>query len=96
MIPKASVDPAKCKSVIDNLITTRLSPTNVWNLIKDILLENGVPSKKIKKLERTVVMTLEKNPSENAIQEIMTGITSDKDVWACIVVLISKLCLALI
>jgi CheY-like chemotaxis protein len=95
MIPKASVDPAKCKSIIDNLIITRMSPTKVWNLIKNVLVENKVPSKKIQKMESKVVMILEKNPSENAVQKVIKGVVSDKDVWAHIVILIAKLCLAL-
>ena len=94
MIPKQSVDPAKCKSVIDNLIATRLSPSGVWNQIQAILAKNKVPKKKIQKIEQKIAAVLEQNPSEEAIREILGRVISDKEVWTAIAILIAKLCIA--
>jgi DNA-binding NtrC family response regulator len=94
MIPKQSVDPAKCKSVIDNLIATRLSPSGVWGQIREILRKSNVSERKIQKVERKVAGVLEENPSEPVVREILKGVVSDKDVWAGVIILVAKLCLS--
>lgn len=91
MIPKSSVDPAKCKNIIDNLIATRLSPANIWNDMKDILLKNGVTERKIKKLESKITAVLQESPRRDVVEELIKGYVADKEVWASIVILITKL-----
>jgi len=96
MIPKSSVDAAKCKVVIDSLIMSKLKPTILWDLIEDVLLKNGISKRKVKKLETKVVKALEKNADKQTLQKIIKRVVSDEDVWITVSILIGKLCLAIL
>ena len=96
MIPKSSVDAAKCKVVIDSLIMSKLKPTILWDLIEDVLLKNGISKRQVKKLEIKVVKALEKNADKQTLQKIIKRFVSDEDVWITVSILIGKLCLAIV
>jgi CheY-like chemotaxis protein len=94
MIPKASVDPAKCKVVIDNLIRTRLGPAGVWGSIEQLLRQNGLPEKRIQRLEQQIVRALERNQGEDKLKSLIKKVVTNEDVWSSVITLILKLSLA--
>lgn len=94
MIPKSSVDAAKCKAVIDGLIMAKLRPTALWKLIEDLLLKNGLSKRQVKKLESKIVTALENNQDEQTLQRMIKRLVSDKDVWITLGILIAKLWMA--
>lgn len=94
MIPKATINPAKCKRVIDNLIETKLSPKPIWDSIKKLLDENNVSKRKIAKIEHKVVKILEQSPDQTQIEEVLKSVIQDKQVWSAIIVMVFKLVLS--
>jgi len=96
MLPKASVDAAKCKTVIDSLIRDKLRPTALWKLIEDILLKHGLSKRKVKRLESQIVTSLEKNIDEQSLQKMIKRFVSNNDVWITLAILIAKLCMAIV
>lgn len=95
MIPKQSVDPGTCKSVIDNLICTKLSPNSLWKTIEEILANNGIQPRKINRIESKIVKVLDQNGNEQDVQDILRSFALNKDLLVSIGILIGKIFMAL-
>ncbi len=94
MIPKATITPAICKRVIDNLIETKLSPKPIWDSIKKLLSEHGVSNRKMAQIEHNVVQILEHSPNQLKIEEVLKNVVKDEQLWSSIILMVFKLVLS--